>query len=258
LSTDGLKGNAAWGGGVTLESFRAPASYDASEGMLYIVSSNVGNYPIDGALYKINALTGVTQAYTACNGVNLYHTPVIDQSAIYLATYASWVGPINGQFQAFRKSDLVLSYSIAWVADYPADAFPSAPMFLTCEPDGRADIAFMFDRTGHLHVVDVDAGVELFSRRISEVAYGGAGGAIGLDVNGDPHVILESALGGVFDLTPQAVRARMAIVNPSTRAAVPFGNDANYPVTFEEVFTNMGCLDLTTQSTFPTYPMVRR
>ncbi|MGD8822364.1 MAG: PQQ-binding-like beta-propeller repeat protein, partial [Anaerolineales bacterium] len=243
LSTDGLKGNEAWGGGIQLEGFRAGIAYDAGEGVIFTTSTVVGPYPAAGTLYRINALSGITEEVAPCNGAGYMTTPLIDQNAIYQSTYPTWVGPLNGQFQSFRKDDLSLLYSILWSESYPANVYSAAEIFLSCEPNGRADLAFMFDVAGFLRVIDVDQGVELYNRRIS--AGNGAGGAIAMDTAGESHVVVQTSAGGIMDLmaSPDPL-ARMEIVSPDNKQPVPFGSDPNYVVTFPDVFKNTGCIDL--------------
>jgi hypothetical protein len=251
-----FKGNDAYGGGITLEGFRAGIAFDAgdepadpADDFLYTMSTVVGPYPAEAVAYKIDPYAGTTQAYAICNNVWFFVTPVIDKARIYVQTYPYYYGPPNvGQFQAFRKSDMVLDYYIQWGDAASWENGFGAEILLTCEPNGLADLIFAFSYTGQLHCIDGDEGVELFQRRITDVNYGGAGGAIALDTDENPHLVFQTALGGVIDLMIKDVRPRLYVLNWSNRAPVPFPSgppDPNYPVLFTDVFQNKGCVDLT-------------
>ena len=252
LSTDGFHGNDAYGGGVQLESFKSGMAFDkgddplaAGDDALFTMSTVVGPYPLEAVIYKIDPYAGTSLAYSICNNVSYYISPVIDKNRVYVATHAYYNGPPNvGQMQAFRKTDLVLDWYIQWGDGASWDNDFDAEILLTCEPSGLADQIFAFSTGGFLHCIDADEGVELFNRRITDVDFGGNGGAIALDADTVPHMFFVTARGGMVDLTPQGNRPRLFILNYVNRAAVPFGTDPNLALTFPEVFTNTGCADL--------------
>ncbi len=246
-SADGLKGTDTWGPGITVEQFAGGISY--SDGYIYCISTCATNTaPIAGVFYKINASSGIAEAFSQCNGTNTYCTPVIDQDLVY-AQFAPgggfWTAQVNnGVVQAFSKADGTYQWGVMWGEDHGED-YARTEMVLTCEPDGAADLLFVFTTAGYLHCIDVTAHTELFTRRITDDQFGGGAGAIGLDTLGNPHLVFNTAGNLLIDLVPGGVdRPRLEFTDDIFRMPVPFGDDNPYVVAFDEVFTNTGCADL--------------
>ena len=251
LSDAGLSGNDAWDGGVTIEQFQAGMTYDAADNVLYAVSTCAGAHPVAGTLYQINASSGlIVNDAQPVNGVSNAVTPVLDVLNVLLPTRSVWVNGVNSPhtLQAYRKSDLTFSFGTGWGGS-SSDDYMVADMLMTCEFE-EADLIFFFSRRGVLHCINGDTGDELFSRRIADQAYGGAAGAIAQDGDGLTHLVYQDASSGLYDLTPQASRARLEVLRgnvaeTAARGTVPFGSDPNYPVTFTNMYKNTGCEDLT-------------
>jgi len=254
LSADGFKGNDAYGGGVQLEGFLAGTAFDKGDELtdpgddfLFTMSTVVGPYPLEAVIYKIDPYAGTTAAYSICNNVAYYITLVIDKNRVYVQSHAYYYGPPNdGQMQAFRKTDLVLDWAIFWGDGASWENDFDSEILLTCEPAGLTDLIFAFSTGGFLHCIAGDDGTELFNRRITDIDFGGNGGVIAMDALDETHLFFETARGGMIDLTMQDLRPRLFINTYTSRAAVPFGTDPNLAITFPEIFTNTGCVDLTT------------
>jgi hypothetical protein len=259
LSDDGLHGNDAFGGGVTSESFQAGVAVDASpdEQKLYAISTVTGAEPREAVLYQIDYNTGTSTNYAPANGVGFYITPVIDKNRVYVPSF-SGVSSLNDMankdavIQAFGKKTLAVDWGLYFGEAWYTTVFNS-DLLLTCEPEGKADLLFGMGYFGYLYCIDADQGVELFHRRIdfgkntdgTRVGVRGGNGAIGNDGTGATHLVWQS-LFGVYDLVMGTEeRARLDLQTYSNRAPVPFGSAPNYEVTFPEVFTNTGCVDLT-------------
>jgi hypothetical protein len=198
--------------------------------------------------YKINTNSGVAESFQQCNGYNWPCTPVIDLDHVYVQFSPSgryWTTQVNAaqNVQAFSKETGELDWGAIFGATNAVD-WTSAEMLLTCEPDGAADLLFIFGRNGGLRCIDVEQHIELFSRRVTDGTFGGAAGAIGYDANGDVHMVWETSGGRMIDLTPQADRSRLQLLGSGFQAPVPFGVDNPYTVTFSEVFSNTGCVAL--------------
>lgn len=251
-AANGLEGNDAYGGGVAIEQFSAGIAYDAADGYLYAVSTCAGDHPIAGVLYQISAGTGTTvNPAVPVNGVSNAVTPVIDVQNVLVPTKSIWNRAINAPFtlQVYRKTDLALVFGTGWGVDgFSAADYMVADMLMTCEFEAD-DLIFFFSRRGVLHCINGNTGEELFTRRITDQEYGGAAGAIALDTEGAVHLVYQDASSGLYDLTIQSPRARLDLLRgneaeTSARGEVPFGTVSEYPVTFTDMYRNIGCEDL--------------
>lgn len=252
---EGLQGNTAWGGGVTIEQFAAGMAFDPIDGALYAVSTCSGAAPIAGTLYQLDGVTGsLVNPAQPVNGVSNAVTPVMDVQNVLVPTRSAWNEGINNPYvlQVYRKSDLTLQFGTGYGVR-SADDFMVADMVMSCEVEAN-DYIFFFGRRGVLHAIDGNTGDDLFARRITDQTFGGAAGALALDTDGFPHLVFQDASGGVYDLTPQTSRARLDVLRGndaenSARAAVPFGSDPNFECVFTSIFRNTGCEDLEVEMT---------
>ena len=233
------------------EDFYGGIAVDAAEGAVYVVSTLSGpgaaRLPEDvgGMLYKLDDATGEYLECTRVPPTRWSCTPVLGRSHVFLQY--SPAGPaVAGDFCqvfAYRKDNLELDWCVRLGENSSID-YTTTEMLLTCEPPGESDLLFVFGHNGGLHCIDTESGTELFSRRITDNVYGGAAGTAGYDSEGTPHLVYETALGKLIDLVPGPARARLELLDPEFIAAVPFGEADPYRVTFEDVFTNTGCVTL--------------
>jgi len=169
---------------------------------------------------------------------------------VYCPTYTRWAHPPNdpGAIQAFRKSDGGLMWVKGWGNATTDNRFYNE-ILLTDETSPAPDQLFAFSEYGYLHCLNAENGNELFNRRID---YGaeyslnvGGGGAVAVDPDdGSVHLVYQSLSGGVYDLTRQSDRPRLDIPDYNFTQAVSFGNSTAYPVIFEDLYSNTGCVDL--------------
>ena len=250
LTGSDLKGSEVYGMTLSIEFFIAGIAYDMYEGAIYAVSTCVGDYPVDGVFYKINAYDGTVVYAEATNYMNYAQTPVIGENFVYCPSYTRWAHPPidHGAILAYHKYNGVLSWVKGW-GDATTDNRFYSDILLTDEATPAPNLLFAFSDRGYLHCLDAASGDELFNRRIDYGAeYGlniGGGGAVATDPdNGTVHVVFQSAQGGLFDLTGQDDRPRLDIPDYNLTQKVSFGDDPNYPVVFENLFSNTGCTDL--------------
>ncbi|MBN1211429.1 MAG: PQQ-like beta-propeller repeat protein [candidate division Zixibacteria bacterium] len=250
LTGTNLKGTTVFGVTVTVEGFDGGICYDADDNSVYAISTCIGDHPVDAVLYKINASTGALTYFVGANYMRYAQTPVIDKNTLLCQTYTRWrYGNLPGDLSAitaFRKT----TGNVGWVwakGAFTTDNRFYNEMLLTCEPE-VPDQIFAFSENGYLHCLDADNGVEIFNRLIDYgPTYGqniGGGGALAIDKFGDTHLIFETFMGGLIDLTKQTPRPRLAIPNYIITKGVSFGTNPTHPVLFEDFYYNTGCVDL--------------
>jgi hypothetical protein len=250
LTGSDLKGSDVYGVTINVEGFDAGVTYDAASNTLYALSTCVGNFPIDAVLYSLNASTGAPKFYVGANYMRFAQTPVLDQNNVLCQTYTRWrYGTPPGDqstIAAFRKE----TGNVAWIWSYgpfTTDVRFYTEMLLTCEPEAPDQI-FAFSDRGYLFDLNADDGSEIFSRRVDYGSvYGqnvGSGGAMAIDTAGETHLIFETFMGGLIDMTKQAPRQRLHVSDFIITKGVSFGTNTSWPVLLEDFYSNTGCVDL--------------
>jgi len=238
-----LKGSDVYGVSIGVEGFDAGIAYD--NGTIYAVSTCIGDHPVDAVLYSIDAASGAPGLYIANNYMRYAQTPVVDQNNVLLQTYTRWFHPPVdfGTLYAIRKTTGAVAWTKSW-GNVTTDNRFYNEMLLTCETEAP-DLLFAFSENGFLHCINADDGIEIFNRRIDYGAtYGqniGAGGAIALDTSGATHIVFQTLIGGVIDLTRQTPRPRLQVNNPVITKGVSFGTSTSYPVVLYDFLANTGC-----------------
>ena len=250
LTGTGLKGSEVFGVSIAVEGFDAGLCFDAQGNTIYAVSTCIGDHPVDAVLYSINASTGVPNYYVGANYMRFAMTPVLDQNLLLCQTYTRWrYGNLPGDLSsitAFRKG----TGNVGWLwsmGPFTTDNRFYNEMLLTCEPE-VPDQIFAFSENGYLHCLNADNGTEIFNRRIDYgPVYGqnfGSGGAMAIDTAGETHLVFQTYLGGLIDLTKQDPRQRLSIPDYIITKGVSFGEATAHPVLFEDFYANTGCIPL--------------
>jgi hypothetical protein len=238
------------------ENFNSGIAYHDDE--LYVSSNSTSanvNDANEGVFYRINSLTGEVLSTDFSQRTITTH-PLVDQTRVMVLTTYTWgqdCGILGGSILSFDRSTGLLD----WVNCPPGEASATWGRWtryegvLSCEPDGAPDILVAFtggtnQNNGYLTFVNAENGAEFFSRRIDHGAglnHGGSG-AMGVDSNGDVHVVFADWYGFLFDLTKGDDRPRLDIMSWDNVQAVPFNTSYDTIVTFPEVYSNTGCADL--------------
>jgi hypothetical protein len=227
-------------------------------GVLYAVSNcQTSNFPADGVFYRINAGTGaLLSAATPAPGF-LFAYPIIDINLVYGQSTTRWIAPpYGGDLIGFNKA----TGAIAWASeDYWDPGTNNANQIrryfnnglLTCEPEPDVDIIVGADERGFVHFTNSLTGKEIFRRRWDygpgAVSTAGAT-AIGMDSNGDVHVLCGSNIGALVSLKKGSDRPRLEIQDYDPSVPVEFSVSLSQIYSVPSILTNTGCADLTFQA----------
>jgi hypothetical protein len=223
------------------EWFRGPLAVDA-DGSIYANTACDNFYPgtdpgvPNGVHYKFDPNGNIVWAkggyYSYWSGV------VIDANAVYVKSWRGWTSdPLNTLMS--RKK---FNGSMLWMSDPFFSSLGLVEGALSCEPLER-DLLYTTNNQAQMLVLDAETGLSEF-----EYNYVGITSNQGCGVAIDPeHVVMTTRQGDIFVFTQgaKADRPRLRILKFDELQPVPFFSPVNHPVTFEDVFMNNGCTDLT-------------
>jgi len=231
-------------GTVTKEVFLGPMAYDNDDPALYVMSSfasEVSGAPV-GVRYRIApdgtikwAVNGVWQGTTS--SANGYTAPILDANNVVYQQLRYWTSETGG-VQALDK----LKGKLQWTGDlfYTETSYIEGAM--SCEPIAR-DILYAGNNNGNFMAKNADNGITEFGYQYY-VASGKSFRSTGIAI--DPtHVVFTNRNGDVYVMTEQVDRPRLVILKTDELQSVPFFSPVHYSVTFDDVFMNNGCADLT-------------
>ena len=206
--------------------------------------------PTDGIFYIIDASNGLLPNGAVASNRSNYASPIIDAAKVYVPSFTQWTGgTVGGGLLAFNIATSILQWDYAG----PSDAVYYTNGFRSCEPDGVEDLLFVHNSDGFFECVNSVTGEMVFTRRVDheEGFNAGMGSAIAMapnEVEGEPdvlHILTSDNSGGVYDMTRGGVDVpRMQFYTYQPIEPVDFGENATFPVSFGELFTNLGCADL--------------
>ncbi|MDD4051443.1 MAG: PQQ-binding-like beta-propeller repeat protein, partial [candidate division Zixibacteria bacterium] len=232
-------------GTFTKEVFRGPIAVD-DDGALYVMSSfsteggdGSGYAAPSGARYRISpngtivwATAGGWQGTTST--YNGYEGPILDASNVYFHALGYWTSETSLLARDKLKGKLVWTYD----GFYPSTTYMDGA--LSCEPL-VPDVLYAGNTYGNFFAVNADNGTTLFGYQ-----YYSTGSYRSCGISIDPsHVVFTNRIGDVFVMNEQVDRPRLVILKTDELQAVPFFSPLHYSVTFDDVFMNNGCADLT-------------
>jgi outer membrane protein assembly factor BamB len=215
------------------EFFRAGAAVDL-DGSIYFQTAfnNTAGAP-SGGRYRVDPSGGITWAkggkYTG------FCYPVIDAGNVIFSGLRAWTSENNSTVGVKKTSG-----GQAWESDIFFDGSAWVEGALSCE-EGARDIYYQGTRDWQFLAVNADNGTVEF-----EYNYANLGSERGMGIAIDPtHVVMTNRQGELYVFTEQVDRPRLRIMKFDELAAVPFFSPPSYIVTFEDVFINNGCANLT-------------
>jgi hypothetical protein len=217
------------------EEFYGPLGVD-EDGSIYAVTGCWGDdnsTTPSGVAYRFSAAGTVTWA----KGIRLayFDGPVIDANNVYFTTLRYWTSE-NNVTSCLKKTN----GSKIWDSDPFFNGSNYIEGALSCEPLAP-DKLFVGNRNRQYLVINTDDGTIEF-----EYNYAGGASPNGCGVAIDPtHVVMNNVNGDLFCLTNQEDRPRLRLLKFDELQAVPFFSPASYIVTFDDVFMNNGCVNLT-------------
>jgi hypothetical protein len=216
------------------EIFQGPIGVD-EDGALYVqtgINNDDNSTTPSGVVYRISSAGVISWA----KGFRFprYSGPVIDANNVYFTALRFWTSETNTT-TSFKKSN----GAKIWDADPFFDASNWVEGALSCEPLAP-DKLYQTNRDWQLLVMNTDDGMVEFEYNWSGTSERGCGVAI------DPtHVCFNNRQGDLYCLTNQADRPRLRILKFDELQPVPFFSPDPYMVTFDDVFMNNGCINLT-------------
>jgi len=160
---------------------------------------------------------------------------VLDANNAYFTTLRYWTSESNIT-TCLKKT----TGSKIWDSDPFFNGSNYVEGALSCEPLAP-DKLFVGNRNSQFLVMNTDDGTIEF-----EYNYVGASSPNGCGVAIDPtHVIMTTRSGDMFCMTNQIDRPRLRLLKFDELQPVPFFSPNGYIVTFDDVFMNNGCVNLT-------------
>jgi hypothetical protein len=215
------------------EFFRAGAAVDA-DGSIYFQTAfnNTAGAP-SGGRYRVDPSGSIVWAkggkYTG------FCYPVLDAGNGIFSALRAWTSENNSTVGVKKNSG-----GEAWESDIFFDGSAWVEGALSCE-EGAPDIYYQGNRDWQFLAVNADNGTVEF-----EYNYANLGSERGMGIAIDPtHVVMTNRQGELYVFTEQVDRPRLRIMKFDELAAVPFFSPPSYIVTFEDVFINNGCANLT-------------
>lgn len=227
---------------ITLEIFQSPLAVDA-DGAIYALTSF--NSEIDGtpsgAYYRINP--NGTPAWGKPGRFGRFAGPIIDANAVYMTTLRSWTSElVEGSGIALKKS----IGSTVWNTDPFFDGMAWVEGALSCEPGGVADLWYRTNQSFQMHATNTNDGLSEFEYNwdiINAAATPQRGCGVAIDPT---HVVFNTRQGDLFVLANGINdRPRLRILKFDELFSVPFFSPNPTFVTYDDVFMNNGCANLT-------------
>lgn len=246
LSTaGGLQAGNIFGLSITDEGFQGNLLLDFTSvpPSLYANSAVTGEFPVDGVFYRLNLYTGGLISATPGNRT-LFATPIAGTNQVYLPTYSRWSNPPAGDDMiAFRKSDGVEQ----WASQDQGTRFLLDGL-LSTEQEGVADKIVAMDERGRLTFYDAGTGDEVLYRRVLKDDYfsdQSNGGSVAMIQD---TLVVSSWNGSIFVLANTGIeRPRLNLLKHRLVTHVPLSGNPDTTITFQDIYSNSGCADLTIQ-----------
>jgi len=220
------------------EWFRGPLAVD-DDGSIYAITA-VYNFDTpgvpNGIRYKFSPSGSIIWAKP---GYYTYYTgPVLDANYVYYKSWRGWTSDPLNNLTALSKN----SGGTIWTSDPMYNSVGLVEGALSCEPLA-ADLLYTTNNDAQLLALNADDGLSEF-----EYNYVGTNSAQGCGVAIDPdYMVFTTRQGDIYVFTSgaKADRPRLRILKFDELQPVPFFSPPSHPVTFEDVFMNNGCANLT-------------
>jgi hypothetical protein len=218
------------------EIFQGPIGVDL-DGALYVQAAfnteAVSGAP-SAAIYKISA--GGTIVWGKPFAFCRYTGPVIDANLVYMTTLRGWTSEPTNATYGYKKT----SGAVIWQVDPLFDGMNWIEGALSCE-EMAADLLYVGNTDGQFLVINADDGaVEFEYNYVVGSSNRGVGAAIDAS-----HVVFNNRQGDLYVFTNQVDRPRLRVLKYDEFQTVPFFSPPSFIVTYDDVFMNNGCDNLT-------------
>ncbi len=186
-----------------------------------------------GVNYRFSSTGNVTWA--KASHLAYFDGVVIDANSVYFTNLNYWTSEVAQTTARSKNSGARL-----WQADPFFESTNYIEGALSCETFAP-DYLFVGNTNSQFLVLNADDGTVDF-----EYNYAPGASTNGCGVAIDPgHVVMNNASGDLFCLTNQVDRPRLRLLKFDELQPVPFFSPNPYIVTFDDVFMNNGCANLT-------------
>jgi hypothetical protein len=221
------------------EILQGPIAVDVDGAMYFTTAFN--NYALStnptGAYYKVSADGDIVwgKGYRFAR----YTGPVIDVAYVTITALRGWSSDPYTSIGAKKSSG-----DVWWESTDGFDAVNWVEGAMSCEP-GAPDKLYMGNMASGFVCIGAEDGVVQFEYSYTGGTGSGVRGA-GTAIDAS-HVVFTNRKGDVYVMTTtaKADRPRLRILKFDELASVPFFSPPSFAVTFEDVFMNNGCANLT-------------
>jgi len=222
----------------TTEEFQSPIAVDADHAIYTVTSFTVEakDGAPSGVKYRINP--DGTIAWAKGFKFGRFAGPVIDANAVYLATIRAWTSE-NELVEAVKKS----SGTVIWQSDPAYGATAWVEGALSCEPGGVPDLLYQANLAYQFLAFNTATGLSEFEYNYTGTSAQARGCGTAIDPT---HVVFTNLKGDFFVMQNTANdRPRLRILKFDEIQSVPFFSPNHITVTYNDVFMNNGCANLT-------------
>jgi hypothetical protein len=215
------------------EIFQGPLAVD-DNGDIYAITGfdNSAGAP-SGGRYRIDA--GGSIVWASGGRFPRFTGPVLDAALAYFTELRFWTSE-SEQTEAVKKP----TGSVAWTSDAAFNSMNWIEGALSCE-DQAPDVLYLANMDYQFLAIDAaDGSVDFDYNYLDNGSNRGCGTAINAT-----HVCFNNRQGDIYCFTNQVERPRLRILNWDELISVPFFSPNGYIVTFDDVFMNNGCANLT-------------
>jgi hypothetical protein len=217
------------------EIFQGPLAVDDNGDIYAITGFNNSAGPPSGGRYRIDA--GGNIVWAAAGRFPRFTGPVLDASLVTFTELRFWSSE-SEQTESNKKA----SGSPGWTSDAAFNSMNWNEGALSCE-DGVRDILYLANMDGQFLAINNDDGSVEFDYNYIHGS-GSANRGCGTAINAT-HVCFNNRQGDIYCFTNQVERPRLRILRWDEMISVPFFSPPSFIVTYDDVFMNNGCANLT-------------
>ncbi len=221
---------------ITKEIFQGPIGVDY-DGSLYVQSAfeaEVDGTP-SGAIYKIGHDGFIIWASPF--QFSRFTGPVIDNNLVYMTGLRGWTSEGTNATFGIKKTN----GATYWEVDEAYDARNWVEGALSCEYLYQ-DLLYMGNMDAQFLAINANDGSVEFEYNYDDVV---SNRGVGVAIDSSGAVVFTNRQGDLYVFTEQVSRPRLRILKWDELQAVPFFAPNGYLVTFDDVFMNNGCANLT-------------